>query len=333
MREVIGEILEEPTYGECGITQLEFLHEFNRQIESEEWFTFVYQIHTVIQDLIFGPHRNILPLHQYEDNTKNLNSFLNKNQAVLAEKLAQISETVLMDNCLAGRLVMRIAFKLHTKETVWYFKSLRSITEDIHAELGVEEQEQWDEIQNRAFAQFVARLLRIFLKTILVNRCANLSKVVDAVSTCLRATFVTGQPPILTKDFLREKNWFSGEERSLVLSSNASDFFENIEKEIIPQMVSKMDVQELVGRVLEDSAQLHYWYHLTNPYFPTEEVSLIFMRELLSLYLKTSRVLRDQLATRMEEKSVRSATTAIRTHLQHNLVEKETLQEEDEDNI
>lgn len=143
-------------------------------------------------------------------------------------------------------------------------------------------------------------------------------------SDCIKTLFVEAQQqPISKSRLLKKSNWYSGEENCLIISPHAASFFKIIELEIIPATMDMSSAQEVIEYVLLHRVLLDHWYHLTNQYF-SEELSILFLRELVSAYIKFSLQFEEKRLNRLQEKSVRASTVALRTHLQRNYTEKET---------
>ncbi|KAK3918392.1 Hypermethylated in cancer 2 protein [Frankliniella fusca] len=300
MQEILEEMLSEPTY-ETLSPKISFLQKVLEAKESEQWLGFVAELTNFISGLVFEKQTKILPANQFEEMQKKLNTYLNCNDNKLKEMILSVcSEPI--NHSLAGRLVFRIASKFLNKTQLWAIKNMRSSSlssSDGNRGIKSSSSEQWQK-----------------------------------QSDCIKETFVDGQHPISRNQFLDASNWFSGEELCIVLSHHASCFFKIIELEIMSDFYSS-SLQEVVEKVLENRELLDHWYYLTNSYF-NEENSLLFLRELIGVYQKQTLHHEEKRKNRLEEKSVRASTVALRTHLQHNFIEKDEdniFLEKDEDNI
>ncbi|KAK3913143.1 Membrane protein insertase YidC [Frankliniella fusca] len=327
MQEILEEMLSEPTY-ETLSPKISFLQKVLEAKESEQWLGFVAELTNFISGLVFEKQTKILPANQFEEMQKKLNTYLNCNDNKLKEMILSVcSEPI--NHSLAGRLVFRIASKFLNKTQLWAIKNMRSSS--LSSSDGNVRVQEMSEIEEKSFLVEMGNMLRAFYQRGIKSSS---SEQWQKQSDCIKETFVGGQHPISRNQFLDASNWFSGEELCIVLSHHASCFFKIIELEIMSDFYSS-SLQEVVEKVLENRELLDHWYYLTNSYF-NEENSLLFLRELIGVYQKQTLHHEEKRKNRLEEKSVRASTVALRTHLQHNFIEKDEdniFLEEDEDNI
>ncbi len=130
-----------------------------------------------------------------------------------------------------------------------------------------------------------------------------------------------GEHPISKFDFLNEKNWFSGEEKCIVPSGRALEFFKEVEF-IIRSPKEIHDTQDIIEIIFERSNLLDHWFYLTNAYI-SEKDSFLFMRDLVHHYFKISLLSEEKRRNREEEQAIQANTAALRTHLHHNFAERE----------
>lgn len=106
MKGLIEKILEQPSFD--NETKASFLKDC---VTSDKWPEFVDTLSDDISIFLFEKQSKILPINQYEEIQKKLNSYLNLNIDRLKAILISCS-TVDISSTLAGRLVCRIAIKL-----------------------------------------------------------------------------------------------------------------------------------------------------------------------------------------------------------------------------
>ncbi|XP_034241565.1 uncharacterized protein LOC117645463 [Thrips palmi] len=317
IKKIILDIKAEPSGGS---SKALFLSQLIEMSEDDKWLNFVQDLGNFISGIVLEKQAKVLPANQYEEMQKKLNSYLNDNIENLGNKLKQLCP-VEIDCSLAQRLVFRIATKLLQETQIWAMQKMRPTFTEEDLVL----QQEMSESEEKSFLGEIGGLLRsFFMKSLQQSNQQS-----QMQSQCIKETFVDGPHPISRSQFLIKTNWFSGEDECITVSYHAAHFLKKIELEIIPASVNPCSSEEVVENVLAFQELLDHWYHLTKAYF-SEENSLLFLRKIIASYVKLSVVFEEKRGNRLEEKSVRASTAPLRTHLQHNLLERE---EEDEDLI
>lgn len=304
MKEIIDEILEEPSYGDE--TKAVFLKEC---VKSEKWADFVTNLSESISAIVFEKQTKVLPINQYEEMMRKMNTYLNSNTDRLKEALLCCGSG---SSALAGRLVFRIATKLFEGAQKWALK----IILNQQADTPLIECQEMSEPEETSFLVEISGFVRSFFSKGLKNPLEHRR------SECIKAVFVDGQHPISKTQFLNKCNWYCGEEHNIVLSAHASSFFKIIESEIMPATIDTSSYQEVIENILLHRPLLDHWYYLSCAYF-AEDLALLFLRDLVTSYVKFSLHFEERRLNRLEEKSVRASTVALRTHLVKNFVEKD----------
>lgn len=116
---VIQEILQEPSFHNTN--KALFLEECMKSIK---WSDFVNTLSDEISIFLFNKQTKILPMNQYEEMQKKLNSYLNLNSDRLKEYLLSCS-SVNIANTEAGRLVFRMTTKFFQGATQWITRTMR----------------------------------------------------------------------------------------------------------------------------------------------------------------------------------------------------------------
>lgn len=312
MTEITQEILNEPSYEDNHKSI--FLIEC---IAHEKWSDFVSMLSDSVSALVFEKQTKILPLNQYEEMQRKVNTFLNVNIDNLKEALVQCGSTVEISSALVGRLVFRIVSKLFQGTQQWVMKKMHASQTEDTPDI---ELRDISEEEEKSFLIEIGGFIRNFFQLGLKHSSDQWRK----QSECIKAAFVDGQQPISTRQFMKKTNWYSGEEQCIVLSHHCSSFFKTIEFEIMPATTDTSSSQEVIEYILLHRALLENWYYLSSAYFD-EGLSLLFLKELVISYVKFSLQFDEKRLNRLEEKSVRASTVALRTHLQRNYVEKEKI--------
>lgn len=314
MATIIKEMLQEPNFGNDVKTKfLELLS--SEKKTTPEYQDFIMTLTNFITELVHKQSPKILPMNQYEEALKRLNSYLSTNDSILKGKLQTIciQELGALNEGLAGRLVFKISSRLLDEVFTWSLKNMRSI----RAEPQQNVQEGESEEEERGFLLCLSTLFIQFFQ----RSYTQSSKQSQAQADCLKDTFVEGPRPLSRRKFLNKNNWLSGDEECIIPSEHAVKFFKAVEKERRKNRGSL--AQDIVEVFLGDNnGVLDHWYHLTQSYF-SEDVSLSFMRNLIHCYIKKSNLLEEKRRNRVEDKEVRSSSVALRTHLHHNFVSKD----------
>lgn len=319
MKTILLEIKAEPN--SCRSQKGNFLDKLLNMGEDTKWLEFVQKLGDIISEIVLKKYTKIMPADQYEEMQKTLNTYLNQNIDSLEQELQHICDVDLTAP-MAGRLIFRMTSKLLQGTYKWALQKMRpTLSEEDQICLNKE----MTEIEEKGFLIEVGGMLRKFYKKGLRK-----SEQWQMRSHCIKEKFVEGQQPISRSQFLNESNWFSGEELCIVPSQHAVSFFKSIELDIIPATVNNLDSNEVMENILAFPDLLNSWYYLTRAHF-AEESSLLFLREFVTSYVKMSSRFEEKRSNRLHEKDVRSSTTALRTHLQHNFVARD--EEEDEDLI
>lgn len=307
MNDIIEEILKEPSYQNS--KNALFLRECGK---SDKWPEFVNLLTSDMSVFLFEKQTKILPMNQYEETQKKVNSYLNLNIDKLKEILLSCSDVDISES-QASRLVFRIAIKFFQGATQWIVHTMRNKTQDQDSS----SPQEFNETDEKLFLLEISGFLRDCYEAFLKNP-QHLRK-----CDCIKAVFINGQHLITRSQILKKSNWYSGEEDCLVLSEHASNFFKILELEVMPACVDQSSSNEVIENSLLHRALLNSWYYLTNQFF-SEELSITFLREIVTLYVKFSLNFEEKRLNRLQEKSVRASTVALRNHLQRNYVEKET---------
>lgn len=323
MIEIIKEILNEPRYeDESTCPKTVFLTEFLEAKGSEEWLGFVNFLSEAVSNIVCEKQSKLFPANQYEECQKKWNYFLSHNDVMLKQKLVVVCNSQIVDS-LAGRLVFRIGTKMFHKAQTWVLQQLQKRRLEEATSCGIVFKSM-SEMEEKNFLIYLGDLFRKFFQ-----KCAS-SQVKRWIkqSECMKVTFVDGPHPISSKEFLNKSYWFSGTETSIEPSVHASSFFKAIENVIMPARNSSA-TQEVIEEILLRPEVLNHWYVLTHAYL-TEDVALVFMRDLVSVYLKFSVRLEEKKLNRAEERAAQATAVALRDHLKRNY-DKDDEGEEDVD--
>lgn len=308
METVIEEILAEPAYDD---TKANILNEFKSKKDTEEWKSFVFEISDNICSFVCARSQSkLLPINQYKVAQTKLNKYLNSKSLQLRDKFLAVCPNA--SNVYVNRLIFRISTKVLAHIQIWVVKKMRVTTELLSAVCNT-----MSEDEEKNFGTDLSNFLRKRFKKYRGSR--------DTYCACIKETFVEGEHPISTYDFLNEKNWFSGEEKCIIPSDRAFEFFKTVEVSL--RSSDKITTAEdLIEIVFEKSYLLDHWFYLTNSYI-SESDSLLFLRDLLHHYLKLSRNYEERRRNREEENAIQANAAALRTHLQHNFAEKDDCHE------
>lgn len=318
MEQVIEEISSEPCYANSGCKN-EFLQELKSKTETMEWAYFVAEISDPILSFVCE-RTKILPMNQYEEALKKLNSHLNNSDKFnsLKQKLENICEVEITPT-VAGRLVFRFAFKLMEQIQSFVVQKMQTSKSKSHSSTSPQQEPvEMSEIEEKAFCQLLGEIFRAQTK-----KHSDVSK--HKQNSCMRDNFVYSQQVVSSEEFMRKDVWFSGNENSIIPSDNAINFFKIVEKECrcLESDNRLKTVDEVLENILDCNEATYLWYFLTNNYF-SETDSLLFMKELVRTFVDKSKHLEEKRRNRIEETAIRESQAALRTHLQRNFENKKS---------
>ncbi|KAK3929510.1 UPF0758 protein [Frankliniella fusca] len=306
---VVKEILAEPAYDDV---KAKILQEFSDKIGTPEWNSFIFDLVDIICSFVCEQQTKLLPMNQYEVVQSKLNSYLNTQSDQLREKfMAIVCEN--SNNTHTNRLIFRIATKLLSQIQMWVVKKMSCAVNVDQPQVS----ESLSELEEKSFARELGHFLR--------KRFRKYKYFSLVYCACLKETFVDGQHPISTHEFLDEKNWFSGEEKCIEPSDTALQFFKAVE--IIIRTNKEVTIAEdIIEIIFERNTILDHWFYLTNSHI-SEQESLLFMRDLLTYFLRMSLLFEEKRLNREEDAAIQANAAALRTHLQHNYCERDDTSE------
>lgn len=315
MDRISDEIISEPVHSEAdGTSKTAFLQEFKKNYESEQWVSFVSSLSKFIFFSVVEDCSKILPQNQYEEVQQKLQAHLCNEDTMCnhAATLGSICETQLSTVKLR-RLVFRISLKLLHEIQAWVAQEMQSARlQDVNPP-----RSQQTEIEKKAFSLNLGEIFRGFYKKGMVSQNSQW----QGRSSCLSGMFVDGQFPISSSQFLNKGTWFSGDVTCIVPSEHAVNFFWAVES-AMQASGNEVTDDSVIEYIMGDFGALHIWFHLTSSHF-SEECSLLFMKELIHVFIKRSLLLEERRRNRMEEKIVRATQASLRTHLKRNYTSKE----------
>ncbi|KAK3918211.1 ATP-binding protein Uup [Frankliniella fusca] len=302
--DALKEMLQEP-----GAEKQEYVKKIidSSQNMSEEWQQFIAQLAKPILDSFRKPC-SAMPSQQYEDQLRALNKILNDKQQFLC---LTNNFKVFADNCnkesITEIVLTRLCFKLHDFILKFEFEAMKVIDlPDVPLVPHSVDKGAFEVHLRKFFQCYYLKGLKSG-STRMLARCA-----------CIRLHFIEYSDESLAQstDFiLNNASWEEDANCSakLKLKDRVVSFFISIE-EIIQSLKGSVKTDSVLDVLIRKNILLEPWYLLTNVF--EEDEALVFLSDLISIFIKLSMKLEDK---RLREEEVKKAKQyALLTGLKTN---------------